>query len=59
MGAFALAAVVAVVGLAVGEWALTIIAFAFAVALAGTLAGYLLVTERRRHEAAEEDLAGL
>jgi signal transduction histidine kinase len=56
VGAFALAAVVAVVGLAVGEWALTIIGFAFAVALAGTLAGYLLVSERRRHEAAEEEL---
>jgi signal transduction histidine kinase len=53
---FAAAAVVAVLGLAVGDWALTIIGLAFAVALAGVLAAYLLVTERRRHEAAEEEL---
>jgi signal transduction histidine kinase len=53
---FAAAAVVAVVGLAVGSWALTIVGLAFAVALAGVLAGYLLVTERRRHEAAEQEL---
>jgi len=54
--AFAAAAVVAVVGLAVGSWALTIVGLALAVALAGALAAYLLVTERRRHEAAEEEL---
>ena len=53
---FAAAAVVAVLGLAVGDWALTIVGLAFAVALAGVLAAYLLVTERRRHEAAEEEL---
>src|SRR5690349_14237592 len=56
VGAFALAAVVAVVGLALGEWSLTIVGLAFAVALAGLLAAYLLVSERRRHEAAEEEL---
>src|SRR5690242_13088841 len=54
--AFAVAAVIAVVGLAVGEWSLTIVGLALAVALAGSLAAYLLVTERRRHEAAEEEL---
>jgi len=54
--AFAAAAVVAVVGLAVGSWALTIVGLALAVACAGALAGYLLVTERRRHEAAEQEL---
>jgi signal transduction histidine kinase len=54
--AFAAAAVVAVVGLAVSSWALTIVGLALAVALAGALAAYLLVTERRRHEAAEEEL---
>ena len=46
----------AVVGLAVGSWSLTIAGLALAVALAGALAAYLLVTERRRHEAAEEEL---
>ena len=54
--AFAAAAVVAVVGLAASSSALTIVGLAFAVALAGALAAYLLVTERRRHEAAEEEL---
>jgi signal transduction histidine kinase len=56
VAAFAAAAVVAVVGLAAGSWALTIVGLAVAVALAGALAAYLLVTERRRHEAAEEEL---
>jgi signal transduction histidine kinase len=56
VAAFALAAVVTVVGLAVGSWPLTIVGLALAVALAGVLAAYLLVTERRRHEAAEEEL---
>jgi signal transduction histidine kinase len=55
--AFAVAAVVAVVGLAVGSWPLTIVSLALAVAFAGALAGYLLVSERRRHEAAEEELS--
>ena len=52
----AAAAVVAVAGLAVSSWPLTIVGLALAVALAGALAAYLLVTERRRHEAAEEEL---
>ena len=56
MLAFAAAAVIAAVGLATGTWALTIVGLALAVALAGTFAAYLLVTERRRHEAAEEEL---
>jgi signal transduction histidine kinase len=56
VAAFAAAAVITVVGLALGSWPLTIVGLALAVALAGTLATYLLVTERRRHEAAEEEL---
>src|SRR6266566_1595284 len=54
--AFATAAVLAGVGLAVGSSALTIVGLALAVALAGIVAAYLIVTERRRHEAAEEEL---
>ncbi len=46
----------AVVGLAVGSSALTIVGLALAVALAGVVAAYLIVTERRRHEAAEQEL---
>jgi len=57
VAAFALAAVLAVVGLALGNWPLTIVGLALAVALAGALAAYLLVTERRRHEAAEQELS--
>jgi signal transduction histidine kinase len=53
---FAAAATVAVVGLAIGSSVLTIIALGLAVAAAGVLAAYLLVTERRRHEAAEQEL---
>jgi signal transduction histidine kinase len=54
--AFAAAAVVAVAGIAVSSAALTIVGLALAVAFAGVLAAYLLVTERRRHEAAEQEL---
>ncbi|TML04914.1 MAG: hypothetical protein E6G36_04300 [Actinobacteria bacterium] len=54
--AFATAAVLAVVGLALGSSALTIVGLALAIALAGIVAAYLIVTERRRHEAAEEEL---
>jgi signal transduction histidine kinase len=54
--AFAAAAVVAVAGIAAGTAALTIVGLALAVAFAGVLAAYLLVTERRRHEAAEQEL---
>ena len=47
---------VAVAGIAVSSAALTIVGLALAVAFAGVLAAYLLVTERRRHEAAEQEL---
>jgi signal transduction histidine kinase len=53
---FATAAVLAVVSLAVGSAVLTIVGLALAVALAGVVAAYLIVTERRRHEAAEREL---
>jgi signal transduction histidine kinase len=54
--AFVAAAVLAVVALAVGNSLLTDIGLALAVALAGIVAAFLIVTERRRHEAAEEEL---
>jgi signal transduction histidine kinase len=54
--AFAAAAVLAVVAVAIGSSALTIVGLALAIALAGTVAAYLIVTERRRHEAAEQEL---
>src|SRR5919199_3412749 len=54
--AFAAAAVVAVVGVALGSWPLTVVGLALAVAFAGALAAYLLVTERRRHEVVEQEL---
>lgn len=51
-----MAAVVAVVGLAVGSKAVAAAGLAFAVAAAASLAAFLIVTERRRHEAAELEL---
>src|SRR6266545_235092 len=54
--AFAAAAVLVVVALAVGSRVLAFIGLALAIALAGLLAGYLIVAERRRHEAAEREL---
>jgi signal transduction histidine kinase len=54
--AFAAAALLAVVGVALGSGALTVVGLALAVALAGVVAAYLIVTERRRHEAAEQEL---
>src|SRR5712691_2157023 len=54
--AFAAAAVLAVVALAAGSGALTIAGLAVAIVLAGLVAAYLIVTERRRHEAAEREL---
>lgn len=54
--AFAAAAVLVVVAVAIGSAALTIVGLAVAVALAGAVAAYLIVTERRRHEAAEQEL---
>jgi signal transduction histidine kinase len=47
---------VAVVGLAVRSTAVAAAGLAFAVAAAASLAAYLIVTERRRHEAAELEL---
>jgi signal transduction histidine kinase len=54
--AFAAAAIVAVLALAVGSRMLTLAALAVAIALAGVVAAFLIVTERRRHEAAEREL---
>jgi signal transduction histidine kinase len=54
--AFAAAAVLAVVAIAVGSTVLTVVGLALTVAMAGIVAAYLLVTERRRHEAAEQEL---
>src|SRR5256714_11249795 len=54
--AFAAAAVLAVVAVALGSGLLTVVGLAVAVALAGVVAAYLIVTERRRHEAAEQEL---
>ena len=45
-----------VVGLAVGSTALTIAGLVLAVVVAAGVASYLLVAERRRHEAAEQEL---
>jgi signal transduction histidine kinase len=54
--AFAAAAVLALVAAALGNGDLTVAGLALAVALAGVVAAYLIVTERRRHEAAEQEL---
>jgi signal transduction histidine kinase len=54
--AFAAAAVLAVVARAVGSHSLALAGLACAIALAGVVAAYLIVTERRRHEAAEQEL---
>ncbi len=54
--AFGAAAVLAVVGLAVDIWPLAFVGLAIAVAIAGLLAAFLIVSERKRHEAAEEEL---
>jgi signal transduction histidine kinase len=54
--AFATAAIVAVVSLAVGSRPLTLAFLAVAIALAGVVAAFLIVSERRRHEAAEREL---
>jgi signal transduction histidine kinase len=48
---------VAVIGLAMGSHTLAFIGLAVAVALAGLVASYLIVTERRRHEEAERELS--
>jgi signal transduction histidine kinase len=54
--AFAAAAVLAVVAMAVGSHTLALAGLALAIALAGLAAAYLIVSERRRHEAAEQEL---
>jgi signal transduction histidine kinase len=54
--AFAAAAIAALVALAVDSRALTLAALAVAIALAGVVAAFLIVSERRRHEAAELEL---
>jgi signal transduction histidine kinase len=54
--AFAAAAALAAVALAAGSHPLTLAGLALAIALAGLLAAYLIVTERRRHERAELEL---
>src|SRR5256884_5667222 len=54
--AFAAAAVLAVVALAAGSHTLALVGLALAIALAGVAAAYLIVAERRRHEAAEQEL---
>jgi len=54
--AFVAAAVLAVVALALGSHTLALAGLALAIAMAGLAAAYLIVTERRRHEAAEQEL---
>src|SRR3989440_7055458 len=54
--AFAAAAVLAVVALAVGSRLLALAGLAASIALAGVVAASLIVSERRRHEAAEQEL---
>src|SRR2546422_944545 len=54
--ALAAAAVLAVVALAAGSHPLTLAGLALTIALAGVVAAFLIVTERRRHETAEREL---
>jgi signal transduction histidine kinase len=54
--AFVAAAVLAIFALAVGNHRLALAGLALAIALAGPAAAYLIVSERRRHEAAEQEL---
>ena len=54
--AFVAAAVLAVGALALGSHTLALAGLALAIAMAGLAAAYLIVTERRRHEAAEQEL---
>ena len=59
VGAVAAAAVVSVVGLALGSSALAFAGLAAAIVGAGGFALHLIVTERRRHEHAEGELEAL
>src|SRR5512133_1762646 len=54
--AFAATALLTVVALAASSHPLTIAALALTIAIAGVVAAFLIVTERRRHEAAEREL---
>ena len=54
--AFAAAALLAVVSLSANSHPLALAGLALTIALAGVVAGFLIVTERRRHEAAERVL---
>jgi signal transduction histidine kinase len=54
--AFAAAVLLAVVSLAADSHPLTLAALGLTIALAGVVAAFLIVTERRRHEAAEREL---
>jgi signal transduction histidine kinase len=56
-GAFAAMAVLAVVGVVADNGPTVAVGFALAVAFAALFAADLIVTERRRHEAAEEELS--
>src|SRR5205807_4920297 len=53
---FGAAAILAVVGLATNDAGLTWIGLGCAVGIGAVFAAYLILTERRRHEAAEEEL---
>src|SRR6266480_1111015 len=54
--AFAAAVLLAIVSLAADSHPLTLAALGLTIALAGIVAAFLIVTERRRHEAAEREL---
>src|SRR5215216_3140831 len=56
-GAFAAMAVLAVIGILTDSFPLLAVGFALAVAFAAAFAAELIVTERRRHEVAEEELS--
>ena len=56
VAAFAAAAVLVVAALALGSHPLTLAGLGVAIAIAGIVAASLIVTERRRHEAAEREL---